>query len=229
MRYDSDRDLPPPNGSGAHRCGAASGRGPSGAATPHRSQGPQRSEQMCTSVVSENLWFRDMLGWTSARRRSPPARSAWSSSTATRGFGGAAWTRCDVRRRPGGGVGPLLRVLRSRAWILLAAYRPYRAPPGPADDPAGASSPGALRTYGPTADTGGLHGQPGSTVYPYLMTRPARWGGSGWPEAITPGSGVLSGHRATRLSCDASAGSGIKQASGPQGPCVWISARGESV
>jgi len=191
--------------------------------------GRQRSGADGAPVCERELWFRDMLGWTSARRR-PRQRDPLEF---LHRYAEDSARRLDALRsydEPGGRRRSPSSRCSARARGSCCGVSPYRAPPGPADDPAAPARAGALTPPTGPRPIRWTHGSTGlRRCIPNPDDRALLYGeAAGGRKRYFRGSGSLSGHRATRLSCDASRriGHSSKRSAAPKGPVSGISARG---
>jgi uncharacterized damage-inducible protein DinB len=160
---------------------------------PHPSDLRGRSvlEQMVHQCVSENLWFRDMLGIDVGAPPLPQPETrlefirryaADSSQRLTRLHEEEdPWWESEVR---------FFDVPRSRAWIVVRRIAHTAHHRGQQVELLRMLNRSVYSTYGPTADTGGLMQQRAPTVYAY-PDEPALMRGEadGGRKASLPGPG----------------------------------------
>jgi len=137
---------------------------------PHPSDRRGRSvrEQMVHQCVSENNWFRDMLGIDVAAPPLPPSETRldfirrYAEDSAKRLEALAAtdepWWEVAAR---------FFDVSRTRAWIVLRRIAHTAHHRGQQVELLRMLNREVYSTYGPTADTGGLMQQQAPTIYPY--------------------------------------------------------------
>jgi uncharacterized damage-inducible protein DinB len=160
---------------------------------PHPSDARGRSvlEHMVHQCVSENLWFRDMLGIDVGAPPLPQPETrlefirryaADSSQRLTRLHEEEdPWWESEVR---------FFDVPRSRAWIVVRRIAHTAHHRGQQVELLRMLNRSVYSTYGPTADTGGLMQQRAPTVYAY-PDEPALLQGEadGGRKASLPGPG----------------------------------------
>jgi uncharacterized damage-inducible protein DinB len=137
---------------------------------PHSVDNRGRSvqEQMVHQCVSENLWFRKMLGIDVGARPLPEAetrlgflreyaRDSDRRLLALRGQGEGWWEE----------VVPFFEVERPRTWIMVRRVAHTAHHRGQQTALLRMLGRDLHSTYGPTADTGGLMQQQAPTIYAY--------------------------------------------------------------
>jgi uncharacterized damage-inducible protein DinB len=141
---------------------------------PHPTDPRGRSvgEQMVHQCVSENLWFRDMLGVDVGATPLPATevrlaflqRYAEDSAHRLEALRrqNEAWWEAAV---------PFFEVVRSRAWVLVRRIAHTAHHRGQQTTLLRQLGREVYSTYGPTADTGGLMANRAPTVYPYSDDR----------------------------------------------------------
>lgn len=164
------------------------------AARPHPTDSRGRSvrEQMVHQCVSENLWFRDMLGVDVGAPPLPDEevrfefirRYAEDSArrVAALRLKVEVWWEEELR---------FFDVVRSRAWILVRRIAHTAHHRGQQSAMLRMLGRDVYSTYGPTADTGGLFQHQAPTIYPYadeesLLSGEAFGGRKAW----LPGTGA---------------------------------------
>jgi len=137
---------------------------------PHPTDRRGRSvlEQMVHQCVSEDLWFREMLGIDVGAPPLPErearadfiARYAEASARRLEALRGrdAAWWEADVR---------FFDVTRSRAWVVVRRIAHTAHHRGQQTALLRMLGRDLHSTYGPTADTGGLMQDAAPTIYAY--------------------------------------------------------------
>jgi uncharacterized damage-inducible protein DinB len=148
-------------------------------------------EQMVHQCVSENLWFRDMLGIDveadplprSETRLEFIRRYAADSTARLVRLRSAPepWWEADVR---------FFDVVRSRAWVLVRRVAHTAHHRGQQVELLRMLARSVYSTYGPTADTGGLFQSHAPTIYAYPDEAALLEGESaGGRKALLPGPG----------------------------------------
>jgi uncharacterized damage-inducible protein DinB len=137
---------------------------------PHPADRRGRSvlEQMIHQCVSENLWFRDMLG---VDVEAPPLPEVESCLEFIRRYAEDSAKRLaalDASREPWWEeVVGFFDTRRSRAWIVVRRIAHTAHHRGQQAAMLRMLGREVYSTYGPTADTGGLMQQHAPTIYPY--------------------------------------------------------------
>lgn len=137
---------------------------------PHPADRRGRSvlEQMVHQCVSENLWFRDMLG---VDVQAPPLPEVESRLDFIRRYAEDSAKRraaLDATREPWWEeVVGFFDTRRSRAWIVVRRIAHTAHHRGQQAAMLRMLGREVYSTYGPTADTGGLMQQHAPTIYPY--------------------------------------------------------------
>lgn len=137
---------------------------------PHPADRRGRSvlEQMVHQCVSENLWFRDMLG---VDVQAPPLPEVESRLDFIRRYAEDSAKRLaalDATREPWWEeVVGFFDTRRSRAWIVVRRIAHTAHHRGQQAAMLRMLGREVYSTYGPTADTGGLMQQQAPTIYPY--------------------------------------------------------------
>jgi uncharacterized damage-inducible protein DinB len=160
---------------------------------PHPSDRRGRSvlEHMVHQCVSENLWFRDMLGIDVG---APPLPQPETRLEFIRGYAAdsgqrltrlrgetEAWWEAEVR---------FFDVPRTRAWIVVRRIAHTAHHRGQQTELLRMLNRSLYSTYGPTADTGGLMQQKAPTVYAYANESDLLIGeAAGGRKAVLPGTG----------------------------------------
>ena len=141
---------------------------------PHSADPRGRSvrEQMVHQCVSENLWFRDMLGVEVTANPLPAnelrldflQRYAEDSARRLEALRAQdeSWWETPVA---------FFEVVRSRAWVLVRRIAHTAHHRGQQTTLLRQLGREVYSTYGPTADTGGLMVNQAATVYPYSDER----------------------------------------------------------
>ncbi|HLQ22458.1 MAG TPA: DinB family protein [Gemmatimonadales bacterium] len=137
---------------------------------PHPTDRRGRSvlEQMLHQCISENLWFRDILGVEVAAPPLPATETRveflrrYAEDSARRLLrlerSDEAWWEAEVR---------FFDVARTRAWILVRRIAHTAHHRGQQVELLRMLGRTVYSTYGPTADTGGLFQQRAPTIYAY--------------------------------------------------------------
>jgi uncharacterized damage-inducible protein DinB len=137
---------------------------------PHPSDRRGRSvlEHMVHQCVSENLWFRDMLGVDVG---APPLPSAEARLEFIRRYAEDSGKRlARLREQPEAwweAEASFFDVPRSRAWIIVRRVAHTAHHRGQQAALLRMLNRNLYSTYGPTADTGGLLQQHAPTIYAY--------------------------------------------------------------
>lgn len=137
---------------------------------PHPTDRRGRSvrEQMVHQCVSEDTWFRDMLGLDVG---APPLPSRETRLEFIRRFAEDSGMRLErLREQPESwweGEARFFDVLRSRAWIVVRRVAHTAHHRGQQVELLRMLGRAVYSTYGPTADTGGLFQHRAPTIYPY--------------------------------------------------------------
>lgn len=158
---------------------------------PTDSRGRSVLEHMVHQCVSENLWFRDMLGIDVGAPPLPQPetrlefirRYAIDSSQRLDRLGGEgdAWWESEAR---------FFDVPRTRAWIVVRRIAHTAHHRGQQVELLRMLGRSVYSTYGPTADTGGLMQNGAPTVYAYPDEAGLLQGvAGGGPKATLPGTG----------------------------------------
>jgi uncharacterized damage-inducible protein DinB len=140
------------------------------AARPHPRDPRGRSvrEQMVHQCVSENLWFRDMLGVDVG---APPLPASEVRLEFLRRYAEDSGRRLDALRSTDEAwweaAAGFFEVDRSRAWIMVRRIAHTAHHRGQQTTLLRQLGRELYSTYGPTADTGGLMVHKAPTVYPY--------------------------------------------------------------
>jgi uncharacterized damage-inducible protein DinB len=158
---------------------------------PTDSRGRSVLEHMVHQCVSENLWFRDMLGIDVGAPPLPQPETRLefirryaidSSQRLDRLAGeGDAWWESEAR---------FFDVPRTRAWIVVRRIAHTAHHRGQQVELLRMLGRSVYSTYGPTADTGGLMENRAPTVYAYSDEAGLLQGeAGGGPKATLPGTG----------------------------------------
>jgi uncharacterized damage-inducible protein DinB len=144
-------------------------------------------EQMVHQCVSEDLWFRNMLG---IDVKAPPLPSSETRQEFMKRYAedsGArldslrskdeAWWEADVN---------FFDVQRSRAWVMLRRMTHTSHHRGQLMAMLRMLGRDVHSNYGPTADTGGLMQNHAPTIYAYASLEPALADGA---KTVLPGAG----------------------------------------
>ncbi len=139
-------------------------------ARPHPADRRGRSvlEHMVHQCVSENLWFRDILGVDVGRGPLPPIETRlefirrYAEDSAQRLVAlrdrQEAWWEAEVR---------FFDVPRTRAWVMVRRIAHTAHHRGQQSELLRMLNRDVYSTYGPTADTGGLMADRAPTIYAY--------------------------------------------------------------
>jgi uncharacterized damage-inducible protein DinB len=123
---------------------------------------------MVHQCVSENLWFRDMLGIDVA---APPLPGLETRLEFIRRYSEDSANRLELLRREPElwweTEVPFFDVARSRAWVVVRRVGHTAHHRGQQAALLRMLGRSVYSTYGPTADTGGLFQQRAPTIYPY--------------------------------------------------------------
>jgi len=158
---------------------------------PTDSRGRSVLEHMVHQCVSENLWFRDMLGIDVGAPPLPQPETRlefirrYAADSGQRlarlGAEGEAWWESKAR---------FFDVPRSRAWIVVRRIAHTAHHRGQQVELLRMLGRSVYSTYGPTADTGGLMQNRAPTVYAYPDEAGLLQGeAGGGPKATLPGTG----------------------------------------
>ena len=137
---------------------------------PHPTDRRGRSvlEQMVHQCVSEDTWFRDMLGVDVA---APPLPTREARLEFIRRYAEDSGKRLErLRQQPESwweGEARFFDVPRSRAWIMVRRVAHTAHHRGQQVELLRMLGREVYSTYGPTADTGGLFQHRAPTIYPY--------------------------------------------------------------
>jgi uncharacterized damage-inducible protein DinB len=160
---------------------------------PHPADRRGRSvlEQMVHQCVSENLWFRDMLG---VDVEAPPLPEVESRLEFIRRYAEDSARRlaalAAVQEPWWEEVVGFFDTRRSRAWIMVRRIAHTAHHRGQQAAMLRMLGRDVYSTYGPTADTGGLMQQHAPTIYPYPDDEALLAGETaGGRKARLPGSG----------------------------------------
>lgn len=160
---------------------------------PHPADRRGRSvlEQMVHQCVSENLWFRDMLG---VDVEAPPLPEVESRLEFIRRYAEDSARRLaalHATREPWWEeIVGFFDARRSRAWIMVRRIAHTAHHRGQQAAMLRMLGRDVYSTYGPTADTGGLMQQHAPTIYPYPDDEALLAGETaGGRKARLPGSG----------------------------------------
>jgi len=148
-------------------------------------------EQMVHQCVSENLWFRDILGIDVSGPPLPPVEDRlsflrrYAEDSARRlaalGAQDEAWWEAEVR---------FFDVPRSRAWVMVRRIAHTAHHRGQQVELLRMLNREVYSTYGPTADTGGLLQHRAPTIYPYDSEKTLLAGeADGGAKRVLPGPG----------------------------------------
>jgi uncharacterized damage-inducible protein DinB len=162
---------------------------------PHPTDRRGRSvlEHMVHQCVSENLWFRDMLGLDV---EAPPLPGSETRLEFIRRYAEDSARRlARLRDQPEAwweGETTFFDVPRSRAWVVVRRVAHTAHHRGQQAALLRMLNRDLFSTYGPTADTGGLLQQHAPTIYPY-RDEDALLGGEavGGRKAALPGPGPV--------------------------------------
>jgi len=137
---------------------------------PHREDQRGRSvlEHMVHQCMSENLWFRTMLGIDVG---APPLPEAETRSGFVRRYAEDSSKRLEeLRKKPDEWweeSAPFFEVRRSRAWIMVRRIAHTAHHRGQQTTLLRMLRRNLHSTYGPTADTGGLPANQAPTIYAF--------------------------------------------------------------
>jgi uncharacterized damage-inducible protein DinB len=137
---------------------------------PHREDRRGRSvlEQMVHQCMSENLWFRTILGVDVG---APPIPEQETRNGFIRRYGEDSAKRLEVLRGKSDEwweeEAAFFEVRRSRAWIMVRRIAHTAHHRGQQTTLLRMLRRGVYSTYGPTADTGGLPANQAPTIYPF--------------------------------------------------------------
>ncbi|MBK8003029.1 MAG: damage-inducible protein DinB [Gemmatimonadetes bacterium] len=148
-------------------------------------------EQMVHQCVSEDTWFRTMLGIDLGEPPLPAEESR--QAFMTRYAAASARRLADLRARPDGwyeGEASFFGVPRPRTWILVRRFTHSAHHRAQLTTYLRLLGKPLYSTYGPTADTGGLFTNQAPVIYRYpdvetLLEREAE--GGEWPPLPGPG------------------------------------------
>ena len=160
---------------------------------PHREDRRGRSvlEQMVHQCMSENLWFRTMLGIDVG---APPLPEAETRSGFLRRYAEDSSRRLEVlRSKPDAWweeSAPFFEVRRSRAWIMVRRIAHTAHHRGQQTTLLRMLRRNLYSTYGPTADTGGLPANQAPTIYAYADESALLAGIDGGGKSGLPGPGA---------------------------------------
>ena len=139
---------------------------------PGDPRGRTPREHMVHQCVSEDLWFRTMLGIDVA---APPLPDEEGRTDFQRRYAEDSRKRLDaLRHRPDSWWEeevPFFDVRRSRAWVMVRRIAHTAHHRGQQTALLRVLGRDVYSTYGPTADTGGLLQHRAPTVYPYSDER----------------------------------------------------------
>jgi len=160
---------------------------------PHREDQRGRSvlEHMVHQCMSENLWFRTMLGIDVG---APPLPEAETRSGFVRRYAEDSSKRLEeLRRKPDEWweeSAPFFEVRRSRAWIMVRRIAHTAHHRGQQTTLLRMLRRNLYSTYGPTADTGGLPANEAPTIYAFPSESALLAGIDGGGKARLPGPGA---------------------------------------
>ena len=159
---------------------------------PHRDDTRGRSvlEQMVHQCMSENLWFRTMLGIDVG---APPLPNPETRSGFVRRYAEDSGKRLDaLRSKPDEWweeAASFFEVRRSRAWIMVRRIAHTAHHRGQQTALLRMLRRNVYSTYGPTADTGGLPANQAPTIYPFPDEGALLAGVDGGGRSRLPGPG----------------------------------------
>ena len=139
-------------------------------ARPHRTDRRGRSvrEQMVHQCLSEDMWFRTMLGIDAGARPLPETETLLEF---IRQYAGDSAKRLEALGRKQEAwweeVVPFFETRRTRAWIVVRRIAHTAHHRGQQTALARMLGRDLYSTYGPTADTGGLGQHKAPTIYAY--------------------------------------------------------------
>jgi uncharacterized damage-inducible protein DinB len=159
---------------------------------PTDPRGRNVREQMVHQCVSENLWFRDMLGVDVGATPLPATEVRLAF---LRRYAEDSAHRLDALHRQNEAwwetAVPFFDVVRSRAWVLVRRIAHTAHHRGQQTTLLRQLGREVYSTYGPTADTGGLMANRAPTVYPYSDDRALLDGeAAGGRKRTLPGPGA---------------------------------------
>jgi uncharacterized damage-inducible protein DinB len=137
---------------------------------PHAADRRGRSvlEHMVHQCVSENLWFRNMLG---IDVNAPPLPAEETRRAFMVRYAEDSAKRLDVLRSRNDAwweeEAPFFELRRSRAWIMVRRIAHTSHHRGQQTAMLRMLGRSVYSTYGPTADTGGLMADKAPVIYPY--------------------------------------------------------------
>lgn len=159
---------------------------------PTDNRGRTLREHMMHQCLSEELWFRSILGVDLGKPALPEMRTKQAFIEKYEADSGVRLQ--DLATRPPGWWEeevPFFTTRRSRAWIFVRRIAHTAHHRGQQTCLLRMLNRDLYSTYGPTADTGGLPKNGATTVYPYTdeeaLVRGEREGGG---KARLPGRGV---------------------------------------
>lgn len=160
---------------------------------PHREDRRGRSvlEQMVHQCMSENLWFRSMLGIDVG---APPLPEQETRSGFVRRYAEDSGKRLDVLRgKPDEWweeAATFFEVRRSRTWIMVRRIAHTAHHRGQQTTLLRMLRRNVYSTYGPTADTGGLPANQAPTIYAFPDESTLLAGIDGGDKSPLPGPGA---------------------------------------
>jgi uncharacterized damage-inducible protein DinB len=160
------------------------------ATRPHREDRRGRSvlEQMVHQCMSENLWFRSMLGIDVG---APPLPEQETRSGFVRRYAEDSGKRLELLRgKPDEWweePAAFFEVRRSRAWIMVRRIAHTAHHRGQQTTMLRMLRRNLYSTYGPTADTGGLPANQAPTIYAFSNERELLAGIDGGDKSQLPG------------------------------------------
>jgi uncharacterized damage-inducible protein DinB len=160
---------------------------------PHRDDRRGRSvlEQMVHQCMSENLWFRSMLGIDVG---APPLPEQETRSGFVRRYAEDSGKRLELLRgKPDEWweeAADFFEVRRSRAWIMVRRIAHTAHHRGQQTTLLRMLRRNLYSTYGPTADTGGLPANQAPTIYAFSNERALLAGIDGGDKSQLPGPGA---------------------------------------
>ena len=135
---------------------------------PDDSRGRSVREHMVHQCVSENLWFRNMLGIDVGAPPLPEHEARWEFMARYAEDSGRRLAALEQKPEPWWeAMVPFFEVERSRAWVMTRRVAHTAQHRGQLMAMLRMLGRDMYSTYGPTADTGGLMQNHAPTIYAY--------------------------------------------------------------